>query len=206
MDKLLETRKVQGAAIETFLENNPEWVVKHYSEFEKSKDSGKVVVISKGSETLEPDFFKALLLHQKEKVLLPEGNLTRDDCIHVIESMREAFKDPQSPLWRWKQTYSTGVLEFEASSGEVPAFYRAMGKKEGFLWHQMFFLQARKAHGENKLRNIAVDLTARYNMDVEQGTMDVFIVIADSERELIETLNTITGVTWTLSRDLDLVI
>lgn len=187
MDERLSRMRVrQGAFRKDFLDTHPEWVQKHYE-----IEGRKALILSKGDRAIPLPFLKSILSYQAGHVIYKDRtNLTRADCFDVAMSFQEAFHtSPEFADFR-KQGYEVGYIVAGDATKNPLRFY----KERGFAIHVMNVLESfpdREAEV-----HAALDLTAHYNMDIEQGTMDVFMVIADTEEELKQALFSLTRSKW----------
>lgn len=182
-------RKRQGDMIGAFLDSQAAdgWVPKHYE-----LTGGKILVISRGDQVFSLSVLESLLRYQKDHVLFPKGrNLDRADCIDVAIKFQNAFE--RTPAFSHLQAdYFVDRLHAGKITGDRLSFFR----EKGFSLHQMNMIVFAPEHGTHMYA--AVDLTAHYNMDIEQGTNDIFMIIADSREHLLDALRNITHARWAL--------
>lgn len=187
-ERLDQMRRRQGTMIQSFLnaEEGKGWVEKHYE-----VEEGKMLILSKGGETLPTSLLRRLLKYQEERVLYPEGkNLDRSDCLDVALSFSDAFeKEAEFAEFR-REGYLVDRISAGGPVKNPIPFYR----EQNFGFHVINLIEHFLEEGTSV--HAAVDLTAHYNMDIEQGHNDVFIVIAGSREELLHTLRSVTRTRW----------
>lgn len=189
-ERLDQMRRRQGTMIQSFLtaEEGRGWVEKHYT-----LEEGKMLILSKGGEKLPTNLLQRLLRYQKDHVLYPEGkNLDRSDCLDVALAFSDAFeKEAEFAEFRREDYFVDRISAGGPVKNPIP-FYR----EQNFGFHVMNLIERVPEEGASV--HAAVDLTAHYNMDIEQGNNHVFIVIASSREELFQALRSVTRTRWTV--------
>lgn len=181
-------RKRTGESIRSFLDSQGEkWgvAINEYPE-------GKVLMLSKNGMSFpvqSVDMLRGILAYQNEHVL-HYSNVGRGDCVDVAIRFQEAFEKSQefAPLAQ------RGYVLDRITAGNVVGNPLSYLHELGHRFHEMNVIEFPEEEGGPVFA--AVDLTAHYNMDVEKGEHDVFIVIAPTRAEMLEALHAVTKVKW----------
>lgn len=104
------------------------------------------------------------------------GDVGNDDCTSVAG---EAGKALRAAGWAGRTLSSS-------NRGEKLPFFKDLGYRH----HVINLVQQRDGAW------LAVDLSAHYSMDAQQGRYDVFGLLSDSEEQVKEDLRALTGTAW----------
>lgn len=192
-EQLGRMRARQGDMIRGFLDSKEgaKWNLQHYE-----TEGGTVLAVAKEGVVfpVQPEeMLRRISLYQKQHVLFPQGsNIRRADCVHVAIEFCQAFeKDPQ-----FRDLRDRGYLADRITTGTVMGRPLTFLREAGHAFHEMNLVELPKEEGGPWFS--ALDLTARYNMDIEEGQNDIFVVSASSQEELFDVLKNITNATWRL--------
>lgn len=183
---MLTMRRHHGMEVSAFIEHNPDWSLSQY-DFQ-NEGLGTVLVLSKDGTVLPLSIQRALLTIQKECVLknkVPYTNVNRGDCRAVAHVVASYINN--GPLPQQENCYARKVVTY--LDADHTDFFRELGYSEhcaniieGGKYDQKFYA--------------FTDVTAHYSMDVEQGTMDVFVVISKDKENTLGALNAIMKTNW----------
>lgn len=148
-----------------------------YSFYDKSGNKVVFESITQGGVNVPKNVAQKLTQYVHQNVLKESGNLGRKDCAKVAGS---AVKSLPAVL---DNDFYVGTLGTNLKHTNLQAF-----RELGYNHHIINFLE--------KDFFIAVDLTAGYTMDAEQGNYSAFAVAGESEEIVLKTLKALTGTKW----------
>ncbi len=148
------------------------------------KQLGKVLVVSEKGLTMTGQMQKVLLEFQQKEGLQKNGNMGRQDCDIVGISFHHFVAD--NPLFVHYDVKGKWMAGFPKEQ----KFF-----KESFASHLVNTMERKKEPGTEPSDGPAFvfDLTTPYNVDLEQGFVDVFVVVAHDKEKALSTYKKITG-------------
>ena len=165
------------------------------------------MVLFQGTHELPQNILAALIAYQQKHVLdHRDGNFGRADCTDVARDFRVAIHDNVLLKPLREGHYTVSIIKIDSTDTGIPGVIDISGpidafKERGFYYHEANLIERPAQNGTEGLC-AAIDLTAHYNMDVEDGHNDIFIVVGNDRRNVLSALNKITDdtVRWKISR------